>query len=557
LVRSLYRITRALRRSPLEAALGLAAIAAAVYAVTAPFAASRYPAMTDFPFHATQASTLRHYLDPSFHLREQFELHPIAVPYLSMWVIGAVLMLFLPMMTAIKIAGAVMVGLVPAGLAVLFYGMKKSPLLGLLGLGVAFCPLTHWGFLNHMGALGLFAATIGLTALVVDRPTRRRRVALGLTLVAIFFTHIFRFPFAIAAVVGTAIVMYPATRRFFPVVLPILPALLLFLIWLHVRPSTLAGGLGPLDIHGLRLKEFIGLLVGAFHDPAEERALKIFYTIGLWSLSICMAAASLRVLSGYTRQRFAWAAGATIVPLACAAVFFGLFLVLPMEIGIWWYVYPREATAATLLLLGAFPDLPRSLWLKIPITAALAAGGIGITQVTVKNYAKFDEVTLDFAAIIEQIPRAPKLLYLIFDHEGSTRTVSPFIHLPAYVQAEKGGWLSFHFAVFGHSPIMYRSPDEPGAVVPPRMITRWEWKPDAFNLKRDAPFFDWFLVRRRADPEALFRGDPTIERVDHVGTWWLYRRRLGAATPPGGAASGGAATPPGVFSAPSAAGTYR
>src|SRR5262249_5154365 len=141
----------------------------------------------------------------------------LAVPYLSMYALGAVLMLILPALAAVKVAAAVMVGLVPAGMAVMFHGMKKSPLLGLLGLGLCWCNLTHWGFLNFMGALGLFAMAVGLTLLVVDRPTPRRQAALGITLVALFFTHIFRYPFALCAVVGTGVVMFPATRRIRPI----------------------------------------------------------------------------------------------------------------------------------------------------------------------------------------------------------------------------------------------------------------------------------------------------------------------------------------------------
>ena len=38
-------------------------------------------------------------------------------------------------------------------------------------------------------------------------------------------------------------------------------------------------------------------------------------------------------------------------------------------------------------------------------------------------------------------------------------------------------------------------------------------------------FFDWFLVRSRDAPDAVFAADPAIERVGHEGTWWLFRKR--------------------------------
>jgi hypothetical protein len=527
-----------------ELALAAAALGVVIYAVLAPFGATRYPPMTDLPFHAASTSALRHYLDPAYHFREQFTVHPLAVPYMSHYALGALFMLVLPAVTAVKVASAVMLSLVPAGLAVMFHGMKKSPLLGLLGLIVCWCNLTHWGFINFVGALGLFAMSIGFTLLCLDLPTTRRQVALGVTLVALFFTHIFRFPFALCAVVGTTIVMYPATRRWRPILAPLAPAVGLMALWLVVRPKVLSGSVGPLAIHKERLAEIPGLLTGAFYDPAERQAFEGFFRIALVvfvaSLTMAVGQAVLRSRGddatppssdspAHPSASVAWTIGVLVVPLACAAVFLGLFLVLPMQMGAWWYVYPREATAMVLIGFGAFPNLPRSIWLRVPLVAMLAWAGVRVARVVVDNYARFDAATRDFTAIVQEIPQAPRLMYLVFDHGGSTRTTTPFIHLPAYVQAEKGGWLGFHFATWGASPLQYRPRDEPGAVVPPPVPLRWEWTPQIFDVRSHGAFFDWFLVRRGSSPDALFRADPSIERVDHIGTWWLYRRREAAA----------------------------
>ena len=528
------KATRAARRSPLDAALALAVLGASLYVIAYPLAVVRYPPMTDLPFHAAQTSGLLHYADPAWHFREQFTLQPIAVPYLSMYAIGAALMIFLPPVLAMKIAAAAMLALLPAGLAVMFHGMKRSPLLGALRLGVVWCDLTHWGFLNFVGALGLFAMVVGLTLRLVDRPSPRRQLALGVALVALFFTHIFRFPFGICAVVGAAILVYPATRRLRPIVLPLLPSIALFAAWLRARPATLRDDSGPLALHWERLREIPDLLFTGFTDPAEAHAAA---RAGRVLLAALIAAAVARIIEHRLavraggggggpepRRRRAFAVGAALVPLACAAVFLGLFLMLPMQIGLWWYVYPREITAALFLALGAFPDLPASPWVRAPVVLGLSAAAIGMGAVVVDNYRRFDAVTEDFHAITRDLPQAPKLLYLIFDHRGSTRTTTPFIHLPAWVQAERGGWLSFHFAVWSSSPLAYRPEGEPGAVVPPKVPLRWEWTPQKFDLKRNGAFFDWFLVRDARAPDRLFAADPTIRRAGHVGTWWLYRR---------------------------------
>jgi hypothetical protein len=507
--------------SPLETSLALAAVLVTAYVILAPIAASRYVPLIDLPFHVTSGATFAHYFNPSYHFKEQFTLHPLESPYMSMYALVAVLTLVFPVLIAAKIAVACMLLLVPVGLAVLFHGAKKSPLLGLLGLGLLWGNLTQWGFLSYMTALGLFAMVVGFTMMVVDRPTRLRQLGLALALLALFFTHMFRFPFAAAAVVGTAIVLYPATKRIAPVVLPLLPAALLFAVWWKIRPNSL-GGKVELGFHPERLAaEFANVMIDGFKDDGPRRAMALGFDAA-WVLAAVAANHAVVRRARRFRRFTAWDAGVTIAPLACAAVFFALFLIMPMWIGSWWYVYPREATAAVIILYGACPDLPRPWPLRAALVALIAIPPAIAASRVATRFATFDPITADFYQITRQIPQAPKLFYMIFDHSGTNRSTSPFLHLPAYVQAEKGGWLSWHFAIWNQSPIRYR--EGLGAVVVPRTPPNWEWTPRQFKLSM-TPFFDWFLVRQATSPDALFAPDPSIVRVDHVGMWWLYQRR--------------------------------
>ena len=115
-------------------------------------------------------------------------------------------------------------------------------------------------------------------------------------------------------------------------------------------------------------------------------------------------------------------------------------------------------------------------------------------------------------------------MYLVFDHGGSNRASTPFLHLPAYIQAERGGFLGFNFAWWDAAPMMFRKPEDPEAVLPPRTPVRWEWTPSLFRVRQHGAFFDWFLVRAARSPDAIFGEDAEIRPVDHVGMWWLYRR---------------------------------
>ncbi|RLB53935.1 MAG: hypothetical protein DRI90_20720 [Deltaproteobacteria bacterium] len=513
------------RRKPFDALAGVLVLAACGYVIIGPLVVARYPMMTDLPFHAANASILRNYWNESWHFGEQFVLQPFAVPYMSMYVIAAALMVVMPAVTAVKVAAAIMLALLPAGLAVMFWGMRKSPLLGVVGLGFVWCGLTGWGFLNFMGALGLFAMVVGLALRQLDRPSTVVGGLLSGLLILLFFTHPFRFPFALAAVVASAVVLYPATRRWRPVLVPLLPPVVLFAIWWWLRPPALAGEMGPLQLHLDRMDQVGRLLYRSLRDPAEQVAATWAWDVlKVTALGLAALFAVQGRLSGRRRRDWAWGAGVIVVTLGCAGVFLVLYLVLPMQIGLWWYVYPREITSAAFVGLGLLPDLPRQGVLRVAIVAALCWMVVPLGSVVIDNYRKFDDVTRDFTAIADQVPQAPKLCYLIFDHSGSTAINTPFIHLPAYVQADRGGWLSFHFATWGASPIVYRSPGEPGAVVPPKTPLRWEWTPHKFRVKKHGRFFDWFLVRHRRNPSRYFRADPTIELAAQQGTWWLYRR---------------------------------
>jgi len=523
---------RALRRMAASwptTILTLAVIAVGLYVVAYPFTVVTHPPITDLPFHATEVSIVRHYFDPAYHFREQFELHFLSAPYATMTLLGAFFALFMPVTAATKLMAVVMLALLPGGLAVLFYGMKKSPLWGILGLAFVWSLLTHWGFLNFVGAIGLFAMVAGLTLVVLDRPSIRRQVALGLSLFAVFLTHIYRFPFAIAVVVGITICMYPATRRFKGVVAPLAASLALYGLWSLVRSAAMGGSIGPISVHKERLGEIKDHLFGAFVGTEElTLATQILWAfVWLFIASAVLFFVQWRHKNRSFRQIW-WGGGVTLLPILIGGVFLLAYLVLPMSIGLWWFVYPREITTAAFITMGAMPDLPRQWWLRLPMLAVFAFFTGKAAYITASHWYDFEQSNADFRAITKRISKAPKLMYLVFDHSGSPRRVTPYIHMPAWVQAEKGGWLSFQFAGWGDlNPIRYRPP---GPDVPPPTPDRWEWTPERFDLQRNGTFFDTFLVRHYRAPDYLFAGDASIRPVAHEGSWWLYRREPGSSS---------------------------
>ena len=520
------RVVDAAKASPAEAALVAAAIAAALYVIVYPFTVVRYPPITDLPFHAANTSILRNYFSAEYHFSEQFLIRPLDAPYFSMYLVGAFFALFMPIAQAAKLMAIVMLALLPAGLAVLFHGMKKSPLLGVLALGLVWNTLSHWGFLSFLGAVGLFAMVVGFTLLVLDEPTRRRQIGLGVALLAVFFTHIYRFPFAVGAVALTALVMYPATRRYKPLLWPVAPALGLFVLWIAIRSHVFAPTLQNLTFDTGRFSEIPGHLFGGFRGAAGKAERGLGTTFVMVALGVATLTTVLFFRDGRGRDRspaeVRWGVGVTVLPLLLAVGFVLAYLTLPLMAKSWFFVYPREITTAVFIALAAIPDLPRAWTFRAPAVLAvvLAAGRMGFF--VANEWHGFHQATADFRAIQKKTPKAPRLFYLVFDHTDHNRSTTPFIHLPAWIQAETGGSLYFHFVRWGLYPIRYNFGSEH---VPPTLPHMMEWQPQRFRVLEHGPWFDTFLVRHHLDPHLLFAEDPSMELTAREGKWWLYQRK--------------------------------
>ncbi|MGB8329793.1 MAG: hypothetical protein WCE62_06675 [Polyangiales bacterium] len=505
-------------------------MATIVYVVGAPFWAAEYPMMTDFPFHAASSSVFRHYGEPAWHFREQFVFQTFAVPYVTLYALSAIFMLVLPPVVATKLAAASLLALLPIGLMVLCWGLRKSPLLGLWGLVPAWGVLAHWGFIGFLGALGLFAMALGLAFRVVDRPSIKAQAALIIVLILLFFTHVYRFPFAVAILVLVAVVMHGRVESTKGLLIPIGVASALFVTWWLTRSALLVPEIRwvwPPDWS--RMAEAGRYASDIFIGNGDTQ---MFRRVALLFAATAVALLAIAVLRLRRWPRGGWVVPAHVVVGAAVFMFLALYLTLPMELGIWWYVFPREITAALYLLPALLPNLPRKTWAHLGFVIWTAVGIAPLAQFVTEAHREFSTTTVHFREIIRELPEAPKLLYLVYDHQGSRAQNSPYIHLPAYVQAERGGWLSFHFAQLQTLPFRYRDAADPTAVVPPQTPVRWEWTPEQFQLDQHGEFFDWFLVRRASAPDSLFLSDPSIQRVAHFENWWLYHRLRGSAGPP-------------------------
>ena len=508
----------------------LCAAATITYVVGAPFWAADYPMITEFPFHAASSSVFRHYTDPGWHFHEQFAFQMLAVPHVTLYALAATFMIVLPPIAATKLAAALLLALLPVGLMVLCWGLRKSPFLGLWGLVPVWGVLGHWGQVDFLAALGLFAMTLGLALRAVDRPSTRVQGALIAVLVLLFFTQAYRFPFALVMVLLVGVVMRGRVENVRALLIPLGVGTALFIVWWLTRAELFVPKVNwvwPPAWHRMQDARIYTVDIFTGNDDIElfRRTGLLF---GLTALVLLIVAvARLR-----SWPRGSWVVPAHFIVGVAIAVSLGLYVTLPMEIGDSWYVFPREITAALFLVPALLPNLPRKTWAQLAFVIWTAVGIAPLTEFVAEAHGEFSTTTVHFREIVRELPKAPKLLYLVYDHHGARAQNSPYIHLPAYVQAERGGWLSFHFAQDETVPCRYRDASDPNTEVPPRTPVRWEWSPQQFQLDQHGTFFDWFLVRRVSSPDSLFVSDPTIQRVAHFENWWLYHRRRGSTGPP-------------------------
>ncbi|MBW2547523.1 MAG: hypothetical protein JRE82_09885 [Deltaproteobacteria bacterium] len=508
----------------------LCAAATITYVVSAPFWVADYPMMTEFPFHAASSSVFRHYTDPGWHFHEQFAFQMLAVPHVTLYALAATFMIVLPPIAATKLAAALLLALLPVGLMVLCWGLRKSPFLGLWGLVPVWGVLGHWGQVDFLAALGLFAMTLGLALRAVDRPSTRIQGALIAVLVLLFLTQAYRFPFALVMVLLVGVVMRGRVENVRALLIPLGVGTALFIVWWLTRAELFVPKVNwvwPPAWHRMQDAPIYTVDIFTGNDDTElfRRTGLLFGLTAL--LLLIVAVARLR-----SWPRGSWVVPAHFIVGVAIAVSLGLYVTLPMEIGDSWYVFPREITAALFLVPALLPNLPRKTWAQLAFVIWTAVGIAPLTEFVAEAHAEFSTTTVHFREIVRELPKAPKLLYLVYDHHGARARNSPYIHLPAYVQAERGGWLSFHFAQDERFPFRYRDASDPNAEVPPRTPVRWEWSPQQFQLDQHGTFFDWFLVRRMSSPDSLFVSDPTIQRVAHFENWWLYHRRRGSTGPP-------------------------
>ncbi|HUH01265.1 MAG TPA: hypothetical protein VML75_04670 [Kofleriaceae bacterium] len=406
------------------------------------------------------------------------------------------------------------------GLAVLAAPAAYSVTLEFGFLGYALCfPLTFWLWAR---ARDLEAAT---------HPVRAAAAMFALT-AAIALTHPFAAVVALAGVAVIALLHAPLPRAGLGLgaaAVGIVPAVM--------AAMMLAGDAGadttPVAASGAGLWD--KLQTQDFVSPIESVAtvpVRLFGFIPDWACFVLGALGLLAALHGRQRSgapssdRILARRSAGYLLVALAAI----YLVTPYTFywpHHWYGAQPRLLPliwVVALVVLRMRPGAPMRA-LHAPLAVSLAA----LLTLVGTSLLPFAREASDFRAVIEASEPEVKTLGLIDQPWARWREPpSPWRHAPAWLLAERGGYVSnliFAAPASGNAgvivPVRTRAHAPPRPASPPAGRAYW------FDWEQHASGWDQFLIRdrdvdRRHDYFAGHAGEVAL--VIQQGRWRLYRR---------------------------------
>ncbi|MBS2022614.1 MAG: hypothetical protein JST92_09405 [Deltaproteobacteria bacterium] len=489
---------------------------------------------TDLPQHVAMISTLRHWWDPVFRVREHFTLALGQTQYLLYYLLGAVMAF--PFGTAER-ANLVLLSLIgisfPFSLRSLLRALGADERLAMFGGPLFWSQALLIGFFNYVAAMPLVLWGLALAVREAEVPKRAQQAGLAVLALAIFYMHLSAFVFWAPAAAIAFWMLPPAEGTdegtcapLWKTLLARLPKLPMRLLW--AIPVTLAALLFVLKspvVHpqsigwhqdmapqyedvGSALRNLLDALLDIWRGVEDEWILVCLITVaGLLSWP-------QKRDEEKPSQSLRRALVAVWLVFAAALYFF-----FPKGIGWLWQLNERYALVFALL----FPLLlrpARGLKGAVPLLA-LAAVTVADANIAIKNIRVFEEEVGPFDRVLEQAEPGKHLLSMIVDQNSRVAKFSAFLHFGSYYRARKGGIASFSFAELPQSPLRYKPQTAPPAKPP-----GWEWHAFAFDNVREGPYYDYILLHGNVDPlpRVMQNGGPKWRLKTREGSWSLYER---------------------------------
>ncbi|MCB9615415.1 MAG: hypothetical protein H6722_23525 [Sandaracinus sp.] len=494
----------------------------------------------DWPQHAAMVAVLADYGDPARGFERYYELHPQVSTYLSFYYAGALLAKLVGVDLAMRILTVVSMVTTPLATASLARSLGRSRWPALL----AFVPAWSWplymGFTTYVLAVPLalwtVAALIRLTDRDDDAPKRGVFVEVVIASTLLFFTHALAYGAALA-VAGLALAVFhhwSRFRRLLRALAAIAPSLLAMTYWLvrqwtgsaAARSGTLTatvhgqseGGIEPHPFER-KIPEIPTWFNEAFRDDRDTTIATYWvYAFG-FALAFGLGAVAWRTYRERPDAR-TFLASLPWRAMLVAALFAGLYFVIPMSAGNIWALSPR------MIVLGACAGtlvVPRLVG-RPALDALALAPALALTLYAAwVNHAAFrsgDQDARDLSAVLAHAEPGQRLYGLVYSSGDDVMAGAVHLHDAAYYMVERGGLTGFTFVHVPTIPLRLRTLGEG-----PYPGRRGEWEHDRFRFPIYGDFYDYFLTRGGGASLPARLGAPigALELLHSEGSWALYR----------------------------------
>lgn len=467
--------------------------------VALPFLVVQYPPITDLPQHVAQ-------------VRLFFEtLGDAQAPYRIQW-FTPYSMAYLPLGAAWALLPAEDVGrigvlliAVASTLAVhLLAARRARPVAAaVLASALVFSHVLYWGFLSFaIGWVAFVAWFLVTTSRPGDSFSARDAALLCGTALVLYVSHALWFAVGMAWLAVHALLARLSLRGWLVRVASVAPVGLAAALWYpHLEAagfvSPTVWSVTPLE----RLSPFwlADAVLGGMRGVAEP-VLLLF--VGGW------AAASLAGRDKPLRE----SVDVELLALALMLAVMGLLLPYRYMNTIQFAERWLPPAAIALVLALPVPELRggSARWATLAVLAAFCAA-------TAWSWARFERDEMSgFHQALADLPAGRRVIGLDYVKDSSIIKGRPFLQSFAYAQVERGARLSFSFAGFAPSLVVYR--ERPRRPWTPHL----EWF--AEHLRRsDLQYFDYAILNGDERVHQAFSDQPELQARTHTGRWRLYR----------------------------------
>jgi hypothetical protein len=492
--------------------------------VALPFLVVAFPPLTDLGQHTAQVRLFLDTLgDPQSPYRIQW-LTPYGLGYLAVafgWLLGGPL--------AAGRLGALLLVVSWVAAVHLLARYRRRPVAAAVAAGVlVFNHTLYWGFLSFLAGWPIFV----LWFLWTERPPLRERrwieaLVTFLAAAVLYLAHALWFAVGMAWLTVAALRARRHLRAFLPRLLGAVPVAVWAAVWFagisNTGFSTPPLWLKPASVR-LAPSSLVDAALGGLRGSAEPLLLAVLLAwigIAAW------------------QSRKDLVSSSDVLLAALGAAFVVAALVLPDKLTNTIEFNDRWMPAGWVCLLLAAPPLRASKRLLAGAALSLLAAWCLLTAGVWRQVEQRELAGLGPA--LAALPESPRLLGLDFVRRSALLKGQPFFQCFAYGQALRGGRLSFSFAEFPPSPVVFRPhpsfPWTPGL----------EWYPQRVR-RQDLLHFDDVLVNAPPQVHRQLEADPLLEALTPPAPWRLYAvrpeaLRAQASRPPLNPAAGATPTP--------------